>query len=236
MSHIGLIAAMESELAPLVKGWRTESLRVGGRTFQCFEYEQVVAAACGIGSYNAESGARALIGKYRVEVLVSCGLAGALSGHLKVGSIVFPERVIDSATGAEYLCEPRSHVPARGALVTANDVASEDTKSALAEKFQASVVDMEAAGVARVAHEKGLIFRCVKAISDERGFPMPPVGRFVCGGEFQALAFLRWLAVRPRCWGPTVALARNSGRARRALCDWLALDLRTQFQTAELLH
>lgn len=236
MTRIAVIAALQSELAPLVKGWRRESLRADGRTFQCFEDEQVIAVACGIGAHNAENGARALIGKYRPEVLVSCGLAGALYADLKVGSVVLPEKVLDSATGAEYLCEPRSHAAAGGVLVTANDVASENAKSALAQKFHASLVDMEAAGVARVARENGLMFCCIKAISDERGFLMPPLGRFVRQGEFQALAFLRWLAVHPRYWGPTIELARNSARARRALCEWLRLNLRAQFQAAELLH
>lgn len=236
MSRIAVIAAMESELMPLVKGWNKESLRVGEMTFQCFEKEQVVAMVCGIGAHLAEDGARALAGKYRPEVLVSCGLAGALTADLKVGNVVLPDRVIDGTNRAEYVCDARDPVHAGRVLVTVADVAGQDARSALAQNFHASLVDMEAAGVARVAQEKGITFRCIKAISDERDFRMPPLGRFVREGKFQAARFLGWLAVHPRYWRAAIALARNSACASRALCDWLALKLETHSRRAELLH
>jgi adenosylhomocysteine nucleosidase len=236
MNRIAVIAAMESELARLVEGWSRESLSTGKRIIQCFFKGDVIAAAGGIGTSSAEATARALVEKYRPEFLVSAGLAGALTDDLKAGSVVLPELVVDAATGAEYPCGNRSKSVAGGVLVTTAVVASKQTKSELAQKFHASAVDMEAAAVARAAHEKGIAFGCVKAISDECGFLMPPMGRFVCEGEFQTAAFLCWLAVSPRYWRPTVELARKSARANRALYEWLAFNLSPQFHTAELLH
>ena len=236
MNRIAVVAAMESELAPLVKGWNRETLRAGERSVQCFLKDDVIAVAGGIGASSAEATAGALVERYRPEFLVSAGLAGALTNDLRAGSVVLPELVVDAATGAEYACENFTKAVPGAVLVTAAVVASQQTKSELAQKFHASIVDMEAAGVARAAQEKGIAFRCVKAISDERSFLMPPMGRCVRHGEFQTAGFLCWLAVHPWYWGPTVALARNSARASRALCDWLALNLGAQFHTAELLH
>jgi hypothetical protein len=95
---------------------------------------------------------------------------------------------------------------------------------------------MEAAGVARVARENGIEFRCVKAISDEHGSPLPPLGRFIQEGQFRSGAFLGWLAFHPQYWLPTIALGRNSARASRALCHWLERYLISQVCPAELLH
>jgi adenosylhomocysteine nucleosidase len=169
-------------------------------------------------------------------LLISAGFSGSLVEDLRIGTIVVPEVVIDAATGTPYRCEPCAQGQRQGVLVTDVDVAGKHAKAGLAHKFHASIVDMEAAGVARVAKEKGIAFCCVKSISDELGFSMPPLGRFVQQGEFHTLAFLRWVALRPAYWGRTIVLGRNSARASRALSDWLAHRLIPQFQQAELLH
>lgn len=236
MRRIVVISALQSEVSPLVSGWSRESLVSGGKAISCFASNDVVAAAGGIGAQSSEQAARVLVERYRPELLISAGFAGSLIEDLKTGSIVVPEVVIDAATGTQYRCEPLALGELQGVLVTDVDVAGKHAKAGLAHKFHASIVDMEAAGVARVAREKGIAFCCVKAISDELEFSMPPLGRFVQQGEFHTLAFLRWVALRPRYWRPTIALGRGSARASRALSDWFAHHLVPQFQQAELLH
>jgi adenosylhomocysteine nucleosidase len=236
VSRIVVISALRSELAPLVKDWSREVVNVGGRSIACFVSENVVAAAGGIGTQSSENAARVLVERYRPELLISAGLAGAITPHLEVGTVVVSEFVVDAASGAQYRCEPSGQAKPEGVLVTAPDVASEDSKVALAQKFRASIVDMEAAGVARVARENGIEFRCVKAISDEHGSPLPPLGRFIQEGQFRSGAFLGWLAFHPQYWLPTIALGRNSARASRALCHWLERYLISQVCPAELLH
>jgi len=111
-------------------------------------------------------------------------------------------------------------------LVTANEIASARSKADLAERFHAQLVDMEAAGVARVAQECKTGFRCVKAISDELDFPMPPLNRFVdAHGAFNTGSFAAWVALRPQYWPRVAQLSRNSARALRALSAWLERNL-----------
>jgi adenosylhomocysteine nucleosidase len=236
VSRIVVISALRSELAPLVKDWSREVVNVGGRSIACFVSENVVAAAGGIGTQSSEEAARVLVERYRPELLISAGLAGAIAPQLDVATVVMPELVVDVVNDVQYRCESSGQAKPEGVLVTAPDVASDDSKVALAQKFRAAIVDMEAAGVARVARENGIAFRCVKAISDKRGFPMPPLGRFIEEGQFRSGAFLTWLAFRPQYWLPTVALGRNSARASRALCHWLEHCLISQVLPAELLH
>jgi nucleoside phosphorylase len=111
-------------------------------------------------------------------------------------------------------------------LVTASEIAGAPSKANLAERYHAQVVDMEAAGVARVAQECKTGFRCVKAISDEFDFPMPPLNRFVDShGNFKTGSFGAWAALRPHYWLRVVQLSRNSGQAVRALSAWLEGNL-----------
>jgi len=107
-------------------------------------------------------------------------------------------------------------------LVSASEVAGPRSKTDLAQRFHALAVDMEAAGVARVAQECNVGFLCVKAISDEFDFPLPPLNRFVDGeGNFKTGSFAVWTALRPKHWPKVFELSRNSARALQALAAWL---------------
>src|SRR5882724_4799160 len=223
MTRIAIIVAMERELSPLVRGWKRNTLDCDGRKLSVFESDdakdqEMVAVAGGIGCKNAEQATNAVVAQYHPEMLVSAGIAGALIRSLKVGSIVTPNVIVDAATGIEYRCATGGGSIGGGVLVSASEVAGAESKQKLVERFHALIVDMEAAGVARVAQQAGLGFRCVKAISDEADFVMPPLNRFVdAEGKFQTGKFAAWAAFRPHYWAKIAALARNSRRATEAL-------------------
>ncbi|HLW53947.1 MAG TPA: hypothetical protein VKW06_14005 [Candidatus Angelobacter sp.] len=226
MTAVAIVAAMDREILPLVRNWKRVPLGGSEDGFTCFEKGDLVAVAGGIGCKRAESAARAVVEKYRPSMLVSAGLAGALIRSLKVGNIVLPSVIVDAANGDEYRCDPDDEVVSGGVLVSSTGVAGSDSKAALVEKFHALVVDMEAAGVARTARQSGVKLRCVKAISDESDFRMPPLSRFIDGeGRLQASRFALWTAVRPQHWAATIGLARNSRRAALALADYLGKNL-----------
>ena len=226
MSKITIIAAMEREIAPLVRGWQRATLSSDQREFSCFERDGVVAVISGIGCKNAERAARAVLARYQPSILISVGLAGALIRSLKASSVFTPNVVVDAADGTEYRCTADSNHVSGGVLVSAGEIAGAQAKQELVNRFHGLVVDMEAAGVAKAAKESQIGFRCVKAISDEADFVMPPMGKFVtAAGEFQSGKFALWAAVRPWQWARVAALARNSKRATEALCTRLQADL-----------
>ncbi len=228
MTKVAIIAAMERELHPLVRGWARRPINRDGKTFFCFENSEQIAVVAGIGCRRAELAARAVMEEFRPQMLVSAGLAGALIRSLKVGSIVTPNVIVDAASGLEYRCQARGDggVLGGGVLVSAGEIAGPESKARLAERFHALLVDMEAAGVARVAAEYRIACRCVKVISDECEFAMPPISRFVnAEGAFQTGQFAAWTILHPRYWPATVRLARNSTRAIRALSAWLGKNL-----------
>jgi len=226
MKKIAIIAALNRELHPLVDGWTRTRLEASGKSLPCYECEDAVAVAGGIGGERSEQAARAVVAKYQPKVLISAGLAGALIRSLKVASIVTPNVIVDAASGAEYRCQLGGDVVGGGVLVSSQGIAGAEAKTGLVERCHALVVDMEAAGVARVAEETRTGFRCVKAISDELDFNLPPLQRFVDKeGAFQNGRFAAWAALRPWCWASVIQLARNSARATKALSAWLEKNL-----------
>jgi adenosylhomocysteine nucleosidase len=236
MNKTAIIAAMERELLPLVRGWKKGELSSGKRKFVSFENEGVVAVVSGIGCQNAGLAASAAVEQFHPSALMSVGLAGALIRSLKAGSIFTPSVVVNAADGAEYRCSAESSRVSGGVLVSAEEIAGAEAKQTLVQRFHALVVDMEAAGVAKIAQAANIDFRCVKAISDEADFVMPPMARFIdAGGNFQTGKFAAWAAVRPWQWFKVAVLARNSSRTTRALCDWLAKNLTSGLHAGEVV-
>jgi len=235
VSKVTIIAAMERELVPLVRGWKRATLSSGDKALTLFESDGVLAVVAGIGRKNAEQAARAVVAQYRPTLLMSIGLAGALIRSLKAGSVFTPSLVVDAADGAEYRCVADGDRVSGGILVSSEEIAGAEEKRELVTRFHGLVVDMEAAGVAKVAQQSQIGLRCVKAISDEADFAMPPMARFVASdGTFQSGRFAAWAAVRPWQWMKVTALARNSRRATAALCERLRKDLAGGAQSKEI--
>lgn len=235
-TRIAIVAAMERELAPLVQDWDLTTVHVEGPPLICYEGPDVVAVFGGMGCKRAEEAARAVVRKYAPQALISAGLAGALIRSLKAGNVVLPNVIIDAASGTEYRCNLGGNVIGGGVLVSNFEIAGKQSKPELVECFHALVVDMEAAGVAKVAMENDLNFRCVKAISDELDFDMPPLGRFVDhAGSLETGRLVRWMSIRPQYWPVMIALGRNSRRATKSLCDWLGANLAGNLQAAKVV-
>jgi len=213
-TKIAMVAALEREVRPLVKGWRRVEREHLGRGFNFFESGQAVAVCGGIGAEAARRATEAVIALYMPELVLSVGFAGGLDPALKVGEIFSPSRVIDARDGSSV-----EIAAGRGVLVSALTIAGMEQKAKLAESYAAQAVDMEAAAVSRGAQARGVRFMAVKAISDESAFSMPPLDRFVNrDGQFCQTAFAASLGARPWLWSKIFQLARNSAKASRALC------------------
>jgi adenosylhomocysteine nucleosidase len=232
MPEVAIVAALEREIRPLVKGWRVSAREYGGRAFRFFEAAQRVAVCGGMGPEAARRATEAVIALYGPRVVQSVGFAGALQEGLGVGEVLELRRVIDAADGSRVDTGHGS-----GVLVSFGSVAGIEQKCKLAKAYGAEAVDMEAAAVAKGAEAHGLSFSAIKVISDEIGFPMPPMDRFIGqDGGFQTVAFAMHALSRPWLWAGVIRLARNSAKASRALCERLAKDNDDPPQAAVGLH
>jgi len=220
MPEIAIVAALEREIWPLVKSWRVTEREYEGRTFRFFDKEPWMAVCGGIGPEAARRVTEAVIRLYQPRVVQSVGFAGSLESQLHVGEVLDMRYVIDVADGSKVDTGRGS-----GVLVSFASVAGSEQKSRLAKAYGANAVDMEAAAVAKGAGAHGLPFAAIKVISDEIGFPMPPLDRFTTkDGGFRAGRFVMFALVRPWLWAAVIRLARNSAKASIALCERLARD------------
>jgi adenosylhomocysteine nucleosidase len=225
MFRVALVAAMEREVRPLIKGWWANEREHGGRRFRFFENGEAVVVCGGIGSQAARRAAEAVIVLYGPSVVYSVGYAGALDSNEKVGDLIRPSRVINASDGSSTQIEG-----GQGVLVSYGLVASAAQKSRLRESFGAQAVDMEASGVAQATEARGVEFRAIKVVSDEFDFELPATDRFVdTEGHFHEARFAMSVAVRPWLWARVVLLARNSTHAARALCDELERVVESKF-------
>jgi adenosylhomocysteine nucleosidase len=162
-----------------------------------------------------------MITLYAPAVIYSTGFAGALDPQLKVGDILLPRRLVNAGDGSCVEMEIGG-----GVLVSFVAVAGRAQKEKLRESFSAHAVDMEAAAVARAAQLRGVRFAVVKVISDEFDFELPETERFVdANGRFLEARFALFAAMRPWLWARVLRLAANSGRAARALSEWLGKNM-----------
>jgi len=215
---VAIVAALEREVWPLVKDWRTTQKQHEGRPFKFFEHENVVLVCGGIGAEAARRAAEAIIALYRPELIISAGFAGGLDPALRAGHALTPRLVIDAGDGSRT-----DSGTGKGVLVSFGGVADSEQKAGLARAYGADVVDMEAAAVSRSAEAHGIQFTACKVVSDSRDQRLPPVARFVApDGTFQSFRFLAHVAVRPWLWVGVGQLARNSAVAAQSLCKQLA--------------
>lgn len=216
--RLAIVAALEREVRPLVKNWRTTEREHDGRRFRFFETDDAVLVCGGIGAVAARRAAEAVIVLFAPSIIYSAGFAGALDPKLKVGDVLLPERVINAGDGSSIMLNG-----GRGVLVSFGAVAESYQKRKLRDSFGAQAVDMEAAAVLRAAEAHGIAFGAVKAISDESEFDLPPTDGFVdAHGNFSEMRFALYAAIRPWIWSRVFRLARNSNQASRALSAHLA--------------
>jgi adenosylhomocysteine nucleosidase len=219
MIRIAIIAAMEREVRPLIRSWKVRIMEQGGRRYRLFENGDAALVCGGIGAEAARRTTEAVIREVHPTRVISAGFAGALNGDrsLQVGDVLEPRTVINAADGV------RTEVGlGEGILVSSATVAGKEQKTRLGKAYGANAVDMEAAAVAQGAEARGVEFGALKAISDSADFNLPALDRFVArDGSFQSVEFACHVMVRPWLWGTTIALARNSSKASRALCGAL---------------
>jgi adenosylhomocysteine nucleosidase len=212
---IALIAALPAELKLLVRGWERRGDLYHGRIGTL----DAVGTSAGMGAAAATRACEAVLAAGNLDAIASIGYAGSLSCGLQVGEAYAAREVIDAATGEVF---PTAE--ARGQrLITLGSVAGSEEKRQLALKYQAVMVDMEAAAVARFARAHNLAFHCFKAITDGPSDKLPDFNRFMGpDGHLRMPALLAWAAIHPQFWGALRRLGQNSTLAARQLAFFVS--------------
>ncbi|MEG9435276.1 nucleoside phosphorylase [Edaphobacter sp. HDX4] len=217
--RVGIVAALPGELKPLVRGWEPQRSGVRGLSIWRTERQgdELIAVSGGMGSNAALRAFTAAEFLGALDVVLSVGWAGALAPEMKTGHCYAPGEIIDAQTGERFSSAAGDRSTR---LVTTPDVAGAAEKHRLNQSYGATLVDMEAATVARLAQMRGVPFFCFKAVSDAADAELPDLNRFIdVQGQMQMPQFLAHVALRPRFWGSLLELGRNSAVAARALAE-----------------
>src|SRR5215472_12474110 len=139
MPEVAIVAALQREVAPLVRSWRVSDQEHGGKKFRFFESGNAVVVCGGMGFEAARRATEAIIALYRPSVVLSVGFAGALDETLRVGDVVEARSVLDARDGSRTETGSGS-----GVLVSFPAIAGAEQKKKLAKSYGAQAVDMEA--------------------------------------------------------------------------------------------
>jgi adenosylhomocysteine nucleosidase len=228
MTRTALIAAMPGELKPLVNGW-PHSTRNGIHFWaQRDEEDEWIAACAGTGPMAATRAFAAIEDGGPIDLVFSIGWAGALTADAAPGRAFNVAGVIDTRTGERFRCDAGA---GDAWLATSPIVADAAEKRRLASTYNASLVDMEAAAIARLALMREIPFYAIKAVSDGVNARLPDFNRFISPtGQFQFLKFILFVLFRPFYWPELIRMGENSKRASLAIRDSLFdfLDERAQ--------
>jgi adenosylhomocysteine nucleosidase len=162
-----------------------------------------------------------------ISGVISIGLAGALSPHLKVGDVVIAEKIM---TGAEnWDCHAGwrnrlvSHLPdAHQGTLFGSDVIIDraDTKSGLYDATGALAVDMESQIAARFAQYRNLPLAGLRIISDDATHVLPPAA-LVAMKPDGGIAIGRVLGSLLRKPNQVPALIRTARASNKAFAELL---------------
>ncbi|MDR3347364.1 MAG: 5'-methylthioadenosine/adenosylhomocysteine nucleosidase [Helicobacteraceae bacterium] len=195
---IGIMGAMIEEIEPILA--RLESVQtktIGNNQYHTgvFQGRQVVVAYSRIGKVNAAVTACVMLHIFGVTKLLFTGVAGAISGDLKIGDLIYATKLCQHDVDITAFGHAIGHIPETDDFFTSDDelnalaiatakelgvklgsgviatgdqfIASNDKKEWIAKVFDADAVEMEGASVACVCATFGARFFVLRAISDQ---------------------------------------------------------------------
>lgn len=196
---IAILGAMPEEIQPLLAKIDTKKIEYANNKFYLADYKnhQLIIAYSKIGKVNSTMTATIMIEKFKAEILLFTGVAGAIKEGLKIADIIYATKVVQHDLDITAFGHPYGYVPGSPVFVETNDrlnkialevanelgiklqggivasgdqfVCEEKRKMWIKETFNACAVEMEGASVGQVCHAFGIAFFMMRAISDEAG-------------------------------------------------------------------
>ena len=198
MKRIGMVVAMRKEILPLIEnsGLEVSNESVGKYQISSFKYldKEIIIVESGVGEIYAAGATQLLISKYDVECIINFGVCGLVNDNLNLLESVLVSGVvhydfdlskIDNLPVGQYpnmdrviSCENdlmdlvTSINPNIQKVVCASAdkfVDDNDIKNYLYNEFNASICEMESAGVVLTCLNNNIPFIVIKAVSDGKG-------------------------------------------------------------------
>lgn len=194
---IAILGAMREEIEPLLP--KIENLQkheYADNTFYTGKLcgKDVAMAYSKIGKVNAALTATLLIEKFGCEKLLFSGVAGGINETLKIGDLIFGEKLVQHDVDITAFGHPWGFIPESGDFVSSDEklnslakqvankmgvkliggviatgdqfIASEEKKEFIKKTYNADAIEMEGASVGYVCKCLNVPFFILRAISD----------------------------------------------------------------------
>ena len=168
MGRIAFICAMPMELRPIVKKLGLHAEKHGDVEVEAgtLDGRPVVAIVTGMGTALATAATEALLEAVDVERVVVVGITGALENDTPIGTLILPEVVVHSETGAEHRPETIGGASPKGTMWTTNVIINDPDELAALRANGVVSLDMETAEIAESCERRGIPWSVFRAISD----------------------------------------------------------------------
>jgi adenosylhomocysteine nucleosidase len=238
---LALMGAFGQEIVDLRRRMAVEE-KVAGRGYWLyrgrFEGRDAVLVKTGMGKERAENATRSMLERYPVSSIISLGVAGALAPELRIGDVVVCSSLhCAHESGHEWVSDGLCHSDAHllslfsrgpedmedrcriGSSVSVLELKSSTEKlEALAETFDAHIVDMESYWIGCIASDAKIPFIAVRAISDTAKETVKPFDEILTPDGRPLVKKALWaFGTHPQYLFNTFTLYRNVRIARRNL-------------------
>jgi adenosylhomocysteine nucleosidase len=185
----------------------------------------VVLAANGAGAQRAASAVDAALASFPADAIVSTGFCGALAPELEIAEVVVGTAISAGSRTFPALQPVSSRQHHTGVVCSLDHVAQTAAEKRRLHRGGASVVEMEAGGVAERAQARGLPFYCIRVVTDLAGEDMAnDFNRALRpDGHFGTIKILRGALRNPLVRLPELIRLRNRcALSARVLGDFIA--------------
>jgi adenosylhomocysteine nucleosidase len=222
------VASDRREAHPWVLHWESSrplDLSVHWARAGTWRGRDVIAVANGVGGHRASD---AIVAAQTVTKsfsgICSIGTGGALDGSLSLADVIVASAVTDGANNWAAI-DPHGPSARTGLVYSSRHIARSSEEKRKLNQSGAILVEMEAAGVARVAEEMAVPFYCVRVVSDlaDEAFFIDFESCIMADGRFHVPRLVMQALAHPaRGFPELLRLQRRTADAAKKLGDFLA--------------
>ncbi|MCR6591913.1 5'-methylthioadenosine/S-adenosylhomocysteine nucleosidase [Campylobacter insulaenigrae] len=197
---IAILGAMPEEITPLLETLKEyEQIDYANNTYYLAQYKnhELVIAYSKIGKVNSTLSATILIEKFKAEIVLFTGVAGAFNPNLEIGNLIYATKLVQYDLDITAFGHPLGFVPGNEIFVKTDDklnalalkvanelgikiqagiiatgdefICDENKKTKIREIFNADACEMEGASVALVCDALKIPCLILRSMSDKAG-------------------------------------------------------------------
>ncbi|MCV3450005.1 5'-methylthioadenosine/adenosylhomocysteine nucleosidase [Campylobacter lari] len=197
---IAILGAMPEEVTPLLETLKEyQSIEYANNTYYLAKYKnhELIIAYSKIGKVNSTLSAAIMIEKFKAELLLFTGVAGAFNPSLEIGDLIYATKLAQYDLDITAFGHPLGYVPGNEIFIKTDDklnnlaievakelgvklqsgiiatgdefICDENKKAKIREIFNADACEMEGASVALVCDALKIPCLVLRSMSDKAG-------------------------------------------------------------------